>query len=151
MAVAGTANDLSVMGGKPLAMASAIVISEGFPVADLRKIIRSMNDTAKEVGVSLVTGDTKVIEKGSLDGLIITTTGIGSSKSLITDSGLSPGDDIIPIEHGRRVFAATPGPKRFLELSGGHNTAFLESERIYLEGWEAFLTEHLFTTQEPAP
>lgn len=95
LAVAGTVNDLAVMGGKPLAMSSAVVLSEGFSSEDLRKIIRSMNSSAQEAEISLVTGDTKVMEKESLDGMIITTAGIGLANSVKTDGGLSPGDKII--------------------------------------------------------
>lgn len=55
----------------------------------------------------------------------------------------SPDDDIVPIRHGREIYAAAPGPKRFLELDGGHNTGFVQDERTYREGWEAFLADHL--------
>ncbi|MFP4560086.1 MAG: alpha/beta hydrolase [Thiohalorhabdus sp.] len=63
----------------------------------------------------------------------------------------SADDEIIPIAHGRAVLNRVPGPKRFLELAGGHNTAFLENERVYLEGWEAFLAEHLLPAAAPDP
>ncbi|KXA89459.1 hydrogenase expression protein [candidate division MSBL1 archaeon SCGC-AAA259A05] len=95
LAIAGTVNDLAVMGGKPLALSSAMVLSEGFPSEDLKKIIQSMNATAQKAGISLVTGDTKVMEKESLDEMIITTTGIGLANSLKTDGGLNLGDKII--------------------------------------------------------
>ena len=55
----------------------------------------------------------------------------------------STDDEIIPIAHGRAVFERVRGPRRFLEISGGHNTAFLDSEREYMEGWEAFLATHV--------
>lgn len=101
------------MGGKPLVMSGAMVLSEGFPVENLRKIIQSMNKTAKKVGVSLVTGDTKVVERESLDGVIITTTGLGVSSSLKTDEGLSPGDKILVTgnigEHESAVIAHREG------------------------------------------
>lgn len=95
LAVAGTVNDLAVMGGRPIAMSSAIVLSEGFPTEDLRKIMHSMDKTSREASVSLVTGDTKVIERNSLKGMIITTTGLGISPAPITDEGLEPGNKII--------------------------------------------------------
>ncbi|MFA9459576.1 alpha/beta hydrolase [Thiohalorhabdus sp. Cl-TMA] len=63
----------------------------------------------------------------------------------------SPDDEVIPIEHGRTVFERARSPKRFLEIEGGHNTAFLESERTYMEGWEAFLAAHLLAAPETAP
>ncbi|KXB06211.1 hydrogenase expression protein [candidate division MSBL1 archaeon SCGC-AAA382C18] len=95
LAVAGTVNDMAVMGGKPLAMSAAVVMSEGFPTESLGKVVRSMNGTADEAGVSLVTGDTKVMDKGSLDDIIVTTTGIGIAKKPISDHGLNPGDKIV--------------------------------------------------------
>lgn len=55
----------------------------------------------------------------------------------------STDDDIVPIAHGHAVYQRAPGPKRFLELTGGHNAGFVESNRIYREGWAAFLAEHL--------
>lgn len=95
LAVSGTINDVAMMGGKPIALASAMVLSEGFPIEDLKKITQSMNETAEKEGIPIVTGDTKVVEKESLDGIIITTTGLGVSDSLITDEGLNPEDRII--------------------------------------------------------
>ena len=77
LAVAGTVNDLSVMGAKPLALSSAMVIEEGFSGEDLHKIMKSMNFTAKKADVKIVTGDTKVVEKGAADGMFINTSGIG--------------------------------------------------------------------------
>ena len=77
LAVAGTVNDLSVMGAKPLALSCAMIIQEGFSSDDLHKIMRSMNSTAKKADVKIVTGDTKVVEKGAADGLFINTSGIG--------------------------------------------------------------------------
>ena len=113
LAVAGTVNDMAVMGGKPIAMAGAMVLSEGFPTDDLRKILRSMKKTADEAGVSLATGDTKVVEKGALDGMIITTTGVGLAESVKTDNGLKPGDKIIVTgnigEHEAAIIAQREG------------------------------------------
>lgn len=77
LAVAGTVNDLSVMGAKPLALSCAMIIQEGFSGEDLHKILKSMNATAKKADVRIVTGDTKVVEKNAADGLFINTSGIG--------------------------------------------------------------------------
>jgi len=77
LAVAGTVNDLSVMGATPLALSCAMIIQEGFSSEDLHKIMKSMNSTAKKANVRIVTGDTKVVEKGAADGLFINTSGIG--------------------------------------------------------------------------
>ncbi|MEM2250836.1 MAG: hydrogenase expression/formation protein HypE [Candidatus Hadarchaeales archaeon] len=109
LAVSGTVNDLAVMGGRPLAIASAVVVEEGFRIDDFRKICKSMNETAKEVGVPIVTGDFKVMEKGSLDGIVITTTGVGIADSVKTDSMLKPGQMIILSgtvgDHGATILA----------------------------------------------
>jgi hydrogenase expression/formation protein HypE len=77
LAVAGTVNDLSVMGAKPIALSCAMIIQEGFSGDDLHKIMKSMSTTAKKADVKIVTGDTKVVEKSAADGLFINTSGIG--------------------------------------------------------------------------
>ena len=75
--VAGTVNDLATAAARPLALAAAFVIEEGFALDDLRAVCASMAATAREAGVPIVTGDTKVVERGAADGLFITTTGVG--------------------------------------------------------------------------
>jgi hydrogenase expression/formation protein HypE len=77
LAVAGTVNDLATAAARPLALAAAFVIEEGFFMDDLRAICASMARTAAEAGVAIVTGDTKVVERGAADGIFITTTGVG--------------------------------------------------------------------------
>lgn len=97
ISMAGTVNDVSVMGARPLAIANAMVISEGFSGEELERIIQSMDEVSQETGVAIVTGDTKVMENDKLDKMIICTTGIGiAPKGQITrDSGLEVGDKII--------------------------------------------------------
>jgi len=113
LAVAGTINDLAVMGARPLAMSSAMVLEEGFSLDDLTKITRSMDATAREVGCPLITGDLKVMEHGALDGAVITTTGVGIAETLVTDRGLRPGDEIIVTgtigDHGMTILAHREG------------------------------------------
>jgi hydrogenase expression/formation protein HypE len=77
LAVVGTVNDLAVAGAVPLYLSAAAIIEEGFPIRDLERVAGSMADAAKEAGVTIVTGDTKVVEKGHGDGLYIVTTGVG--------------------------------------------------------------------------
>lgn len=77
ISVAGTVNDLSVVGATPFVMSCAMIIQEGFPTDDLHKIMRSISATAIKADVRIVTGDTKVVEKGAADGLFINTSGIG--------------------------------------------------------------------------
>src|SRR4030042_818004 len=77
LSVAGTVNDLAVMGATPTALSCAMIIQEGFPGDDLHKIMKSISATAKKAGVRIVTGDTKVVEKSAIDGLFINTSGVG--------------------------------------------------------------------------
>ena len=95
LAACGTVNDLAVMGAKPLALASSIVVEEGFELEKLRSIISSINEVSKEVGAPVIAGDTKVMERGSLDEIIIGMSGLGVAERLITDAGLRPGDKLI--------------------------------------------------------
>ena len=97
ISAAGTINDVSVMGAKPLAISNAIIMQEGFPIEDLDKIMKSLNETCEEVDVAVITGDTKVMPRDKLDGIVMVTTGIGIAKKgeVIRDSGLEVGDKII--------------------------------------------------------
>jgi len=97
LAVHGTVNDLAMSGAKPLYLSAGFIIEEGFPLSDLKTIISSMAEAAKQAGVSIVTGDTKVVERGKGDGMFINTTGIGSVPKGIFISGdqAKPGDKVI--------------------------------------------------------
>jgi hydrogenase expression/formation protein HypE len=77
LSVNGTVNDVAMVGAVPIWISAAFIIEEGFPIADLERIVRSMQAAAAEAGVVVVAGDTKVTEKGKVDGLYITTTGVG--------------------------------------------------------------------------
>jgi hydrogenase expression/formation protein HypE len=77
LAVHGTVNDVAMAGARPIGLSAGFIIEEGFPLADLKRIVDSMARAAKEAGVPVVTGDTKVVEKGKGDGVFITTAGIG--------------------------------------------------------------------------
>lgn len=111
LAVAGTVNDLAVSGAKPAFLTCGFVIEEGFPISDLRKIVTDMADEARKTGVSIVAGDTKVVERGSADGVYINTTGIGIYEPNIGCSlEFDVGDSIIVSgtigDHGIAVLAA---------------------------------------------
>ena len=97
LAVCGTVNDLAVVGAKPLCLAASFILEEGFSLEILERIVRSMAETAEEAGVKVVTGDTKVVERGACDGLFITTTGIGSVAPEIDLTGgrIEAGDRIV--------------------------------------------------------
>ncbi|MES9823502.1 MAG: hydrogenase expression/formation protein HypE [Candidatus Thiodiazotropha endolucinida] len=97
LAVHGTLNDVAMSGARPLYLSAGFILEEGFPLADLDRIVASMGGAAGEAGVPVVTGDTKVVEKGKGDGVFITTTGIGVVPEGINISGdrAQPGDKII--------------------------------------------------------
>jgi hydrogenase expression/formation protein HypE len=95
IAMCGTINDLSVMGAKPIGIGLSIVMEEGFPMEDLKKIMQSIGKVSKEAGVPIVTGDTKVTEKGKIDKIEITTSGVGLAQDVISNGGAQVGDRII--------------------------------------------------------
>lgn len=97
LAVCGTVNDIAVSGAKPLFLSSAFIIEEGFEISKLEEIVKSMAEEAERAGVKIVAGDTKVVEKGSADGVFINTTGIGIIRDdvNIKASNAKPGDVII--------------------------------------------------------
>ncbi len=97
LAVCGTINDLSCMGAKPKYLTCSFVLEEGFPYAKLEEIASSMAQTAREADVRIVAGDTKVARKGQVDGLFLTTTGIGIVTEGVSTSGAfaRPGDAVL--------------------------------------------------------
>ncbi|MBC7317763.1 hydrogenase expression/formation protein HypE [Candidatus Bipolaricaulota bacterium] len=110
LAVTGTVNDLVVMGARPVAMTLAVVVEEGFPLSDLERILESAAQVLSKLGLPLVTGDTKVMGKGELDGIVLNTTGIGVAERPISDAGLKEGDWIVvtgPVgDHGMAILCA---------------------------------------------
>jgi len=113
ISVCGTVNDLAMMGGRPIALSCGMIIEEGFLIADLERIVKSMDLALGECGASLVTGDTKVLERGALDGIVINTAGIGVADTIVRDSGLIEGDVIIVNgtlgDHGIAIMAERAG------------------------------------------
>jgi hydrogenase expression/formation protein HypE len=133
LSISGTVNDISAMGAEPYALACGFILEEGLPISDLVKILSSMHDTCVEAGVGIVTGDTKVVEKGSLGGLVMNVSGIGKRTAALDiniavarryrkvtsrwtlDSNLVSGDKIILTgtigDHGLAVLSAQQGLK----------------------------------------
>lgn len=120
LAVNGTVNDLAMSGAQPLFLSSAFILEEGFPIDDLRRIIDSMAQSAHAAGVAIVTGDTKVVNKGSADKLFITTSGVGLVPEglEISASRAKPGDVILLSgsigDHGMAIMSVREG----LEFEG---------------------------------
>ncbi len=114
LAVCGTCNDLAMMGAKPKYLTCSVIIEEGFSTRELEKIVRSMKKELEINGAQVVSGDTKVVPKGSVDKLFINTTGIGSiEKKGISASALEEGMSILVSRdvgaHGATIFAAREG------------------------------------------
>jgi hydrogenase expression/formation protein HypE len=134
LAISGTVNDIAVLGGEPYALACGFILEEGLALSDFERILASMQRTCSEAGVNIVTGDTKVVEKGSLGGCVINTSGIGRRTAAlennlriikrykgdfaarwVLDSNLGVGDKIILTgtigDHGLAVLSAQEGLK----------------------------------------
>ena len=115
LAVHGTVNDLSMGGAQPLFLSAAFIIEEGFSIQELRRIVASFRDAARTAGIEVVTGDTKVVERGSGDGLFINTSGIGLMPPGVSLSAnlARPGDHVLlsgPIgDHGMAIMAQREG------------------------------------------
>ena len=112
LAVCGTVNDLAVGGAKPLYLSCAVIVEEGTSVDVLRRVARSMAETANDAGVRIVTGDTKVVQRGACDKLFVTTTGIGMIRKGITlgVDAARPGDAVLVNgllgDHGAAILCA---------------------------------------------
>lgn len=133
LSISGTVNDISAMGAEPYALACGFILEEGLLISDLERILSSMHDTCLEAGVGIVTGDTKVVEKGILGGLVMNVSGIGKRTAALdsnlsvarqyrtvtsrwtVDSNLAVGDKIILTgtigDHGLAVLSAQQGLK----------------------------------------
>jgi hydrogenase expression/formation protein HypE len=115
MAVHGTVNDLAMSGARPLYLSSAFIIEEGLPMETLWRVVCSMRDAAQRCGVQIITGDTKVVDKGKGDGLFINTAGIGVIEHAqnITPQSVQPGDAVLVSgdlgRHGMAIMAVREG------------------------------------------
>ncbi|MBS7650489.1 MAG: hydrogenase expression/formation protein HypE [Candidatus Bathyarchaeia archaeon] len=131
LAISGTVNDIAAMGAQPIALSSGFIIEEGFPIEDFDRVLRSMRQTCQEAKVYVLTGDTKVVERGALDKFIVNTSGIGKrtpeleenirelrrhrpfNSRWLLDSNIRPGDKIIVSgsigDHGVAVLSSREG------------------------------------------
>jgi hydrogenase expression/formation protein HypE len=115
LAVNGTVNDLAMCGAQPLYLSVGFILEEGLPIATLRQIATSMREAAAAAGVRLVTGDTKVVERGKADGMFVNTAGVGRiiAPVAIEPASVRPGDIVILSgyigRHGIAVMSAREG------------------------------------------
>ena len=116
LAVHGTVNDVAMAGARPLYLSASYILEEGFPLADLKRIVLSMARAAKEADVAIVTGDTKVVERGKGDGVFISTTGVGIvPPRVVAPSGdrARPGDVVLVSgtlgDHGVAILSIREG------------------------------------------
>ena len=115
LAVHGTVNDLAMVGARPIAVTLGLILEEGLPISDLHRILASVRDACEEARVNVVAGDTKVVERGSGDGVFINTSGIGSIPEgvEVSASNAEPGDVVILSgtvgEHGISVLSKREG------------------------------------------
>jgi hydrogenase expression/formation protein HypE len=110
LAVSGTVNDLAMMGATSvLALTCAVILEEGFPWAELERVQASLRATCKEAAAPIVTGDTKVMGRGEIDGIVLNTTGVAITDRVVRDSGLRAGDRVVVTgtlgDHGMAVMA----------------------------------------------
>ncbi len=115
LAVNGTVNDISMCGAEPLYLSVGLIIEEGFPAADLEKILSEMSKAAKKAGVKIVTGDTKVVPRGAADKIFVNTSGVGIIPPGVNVSGSNarPGDKILVsgtiADHGMTILSRREG------------------------------------------
>jgi hydrogenase expression/formation protein HypE len=140
LAIHGTVNDLASCGAKARWISAGFILEEGFPIADLERIVASMAHAASEAGVELVTGDTKVVEHGKGDGLFITTSGIGEvlAEPPPCPSRVRPGDVVIlsgPIGlHGMAILSIREGLAFETELQSDSAPLGTLVESVYAAG-----------------
>ncbi len=155
LSISGTVNDISAMGAMPYALACGFILEEGLPISDLERILKSMRETCIEAGVGIVTGDTKVVEKGSLGGLVMNIAGIGKRTEALEhdlavarkyrtvaarwtlDSNLALGDKIILTgtigDHGLAVLSAQQGLTFGSEIKSDVRPLNLMTQRLFAQ------------------
>jgi hydrogenase expression/formation protein HypE len=142
LAVHGTVNDLAVGGARPLFLSAAFILEEGLPLTDLERIVASMRHACGEAGVSLVTGDTKVVDRGKGDGVFITTSGIGivPEGRALSIHNARPGDRILVSgtigDHGVAILSVREGLE-FETILESDSASLAELTRVMLDACPA--------------
>jgi hydrogenase expression/formation protein HypE len=134
LAVHGTVNDLAVAGARPLWLSLALILEEGLPLTDLRRVLDSLKHAADDCGVTVVTGDTKVVARGQADGIYINTAGIGAALEgfSLSPDNMMPGDRVLVSgsvgDHGAAVLTAREG----IDLVNGPDSDSAPVHRLVL-------------------
>jgi hydrogenase expression/formation protein HypE len=151
LSVCGTVNDLIMMGAKPIALTSIIILEEGFSFETLEKLINSFNYTAREAGIAIIAGDTKVMPRGSLDKIIMATTGIGLKDKHITilDNNLQKGDKIIITGSIGDHQSALIGSREGLNISSDLKSDLASLLEIYEVLQENIQNNHIHAMKDP--
>ena len=139
LAVCGTCNDLAMMGAKPKYLTCSVIIEEGFEIRSLEKIVRSMKEELAKNGAVVVSGDTKVVPKGSVDKIFINTTGIGEIQYKGISSNNISEDDLILVSrdigaHGATIFAAREGMDLETSLKSDCTSLYPQVEALIKAG-----------------
>jgi hydrogenase expression/formation protein HypE len=140
LAVNGTVNDIAVSGARPLVLSAAFVLEEGLEVADLRRIVTSMAEAAREAGVVVAAGDTKVVERGRGDGLTVTTAAIGlvDERVSLGAEKVRPGDKVIVSgtlgDHGMAVMIARGNLELEVEIESDSASIYPLAESLFALG-----------------
>jgi hydrogenase expression/formation protein HypE len=151
LSVCGTVNDIIMMGAQPIALTSIVIIEEGFKFDQLEKIINAFNFKAKEAGVAIIAGDTKIMPKGTLNDMIMATTGIGikDKKVKVLDNNLRPDDKIILTgsigDHGTALIGSREG----LNISTDLNSDVEHLLDIYNVLKEDIKNNHIHAMKDP--
>ena len=139
LAVNGTVNDLAVSGARPLALSLSLVLEEGLPAEDLRAEVDAIAAAARDAGVEIVAGDTKVVERGHADGMYICTTGLGrrDPRATLAPTALRPGDRVILSggigEHGMAIMLA----RNEFELDASIESTPARCGRLWTRCWRS--------------
>jgi hydrogenase expression/formation protein HypE len=139
LAVCGTCNDLAMMGAQPKYLTCSVIIEEGFSVRELEKIVHSMKQELEINGAIVVSGDTKVVPRGSVDQIFINTTGIGEIQKKGISSNIISEDDVILVSrdvgrHGAAIFAAREGIELSSELQSDCASLTLQVQALIKAG-----------------
>jgi hydrogenase expression/formation protein HypE len=140
LAVNGTVNDIAVSGARPLVLSAAFVLEEGLPISDLRRVVASMAEAAREAGVVVAAGDTKVVERGRGDGLTVTTAAIGlvDERVSLGAEKVRPGDKVIVSgtlgDHGMAVMIARGNLELEVEIASDSASIYPLAESLFTLG-----------------